>query len=206
MANGTISMDKVVQSTLKGIIKSHKEYMKWSDGEWLWNAPEYFITVKIAEKIAKLEKSKFITMEDNVHYILEHANAKGSGKVHSDIRKDGRFDIVLWSAGGTPRAVIEVKNGVNSYNKIESDIARIKEVLKRKQKDSKIQFGLIAFYISQQYKDSAESKLKKQVDNIYNEAKSSMGTDLKIQQYGQEYISCEDDKNAYCPVVFLIKR
>ena len=206
MANGTISMDEIVQSTLKGIIKSHKEYMKWSDGEWLWNAPEYFITVKIVEKIAKLEKSKFITLEDNVDYVLGHANAKGSGQIHPDIRKDGRFDIVLWWAGGTPRAVIEVKNGVNSYSKIESDIVRIKEVLKRKQEDSEIQFGLVAFYISQQYKDSAETKLKKQIDHIFNEAKNAIGDDLKIRQYGQEYISCEDDTNVYCPVVFLIKR
>ncbi len=202
-----VSMDEVVNCALGAIINAHNEYLKWTDGEWLWNAPEYFITVRIAESIANLEKKKFVTMEDNVSYILDHAHAKGSGRIHSDIRTKGRFDVVLWWADGlTPRAVIEVKNGVHIFKKIEEDLKRIKEVLKRKTTNSKIQFGVIAFYISQQYKNTAKDKLQKQINNIFMQAKAMVGDIFKIEQYGQDFIFCEDDQNAYCPVVFLIKR
>lgn len=201
-----VSMDEVVNCALEAIVNAHDEYLIWTNGEWLWNAPEYFLTVKIAEKIANLEKTKFVTMEDNVDYILDHAHAKGSGRMHSDIRKNGRFDIVLWWATGAPRAVIEVKNGVNVFNKITDDIRRIKEVLNRKIGVSKIQFGLMAFYISQQYKNSAKDKLQKQINNIFEQAKDEVGDTFQIEQYGQEFMFCEDDINAYSPVVFLIKR
>lgn len=201
-----VSMDEVVNCTVKAIANAHHEYFEWSDGEWLWNAPEYLLTVKIAECIANLEKTKFVTLEDNVDYVLGHANAKGSGRIHPDIRKDGRFDIVLWWAGGTPRAVIEVKNGVLIFKKIEDDVKRIKEVLKRKPKNSKFQFGVIAFYISQQYKKSAKEQLQKQINNIFEQVKETVGDSFEVQQYGQDFIFCEDDQNAFCPVVFLIKK
>lgn len=201
-----VSMDEVVNCALEAIVNAHDEYLIWTNGEWLWNAPEYFLTVKIAEKIANLEKTKFVTMEDNVDYILDHAHAKGSGRMHSDIRSNGRFDIVLWWAGGKPRAVIEVKNRVNVFSKIADDIKRIKEVLNRKVGASKIQFGLMAFYISQQYKNSAKDMLQKQINNIFEQAEKMVGDDFQIEQYGQEFMFCEDDINAYSPVVFLIKR
>ena len=201
-----MSMDEVVNFTLDALTPALNEYLKWTNGEWLWNAPEYLLTVKIAESIANLEKTKFVTLEDNVDYVLGHANAKGSGKIHPDIRKDGRFDIVLWWAGGTPRAVIEVKNGVLIFKKIEDDVKRIKEVLKRKPENLKFQFGVIAFYISQQYKKSAKEQLQKQINNIFEQVKETVGDSFEVQQYGQDFIFCEDDQNAFCPVVFLIKK
>jgi len=201
-----VSMNEVVNCTLEAITNAHNEYLKWTNGEWLWNAPEYLLTVKIAESIANLEKNKFVTLEDNVDYILGHANAKGRGRIHSDIRKSGRFDIVLWWAGGAPRAVIEVKNGVHIFKKIEDDVKRIQKVLKRKSENSKFQFGIIAFYISQQYKKSAKEQLQKQIDNIFGQVKKTVESDFEIQQYGQDSIFCEDDQNAFCPVVFLIKK
>jgi hypothetical protein len=202
-----VSIDEVVNCTLKAITNAHNEYFEWSDGEWLWNAHEYFLTVRIAESIVKLDKKKFVTMEDNVDYILGHAKAKGSGKMHSDIRKNGRFDIVLWLADGiTPRAVIEVKNSVNVFSKIEQDVKRIREVIRRKATSSMIEFGIIAFYISQQYKQSAKEQLQKQIDNIFDQVKETVGNSFEVEQYGQDSISCDDDQNAFCPVVFLIKK
>ena len=44
-------------------------------------APEYLITVKIAENIANLDGNKYITLEDNVDYILDVSNAKTKGEI-----------------------------------------------------------------------------------------------------------------------------
>ena len=133
-----ISIDKIIEATLDGIDESMDIYQKWSGGEWLWNAPEYLITVKIAENIANLDGNKYITLEDNVDYILDVSNAKGKGQVSDLTRKNGRSDIVLWWAGGRPRAIIEVKNTVFRLDKIAKDIDRIQEILKRKKIDSSL--------------------------------------------------------------------
>ena len=48
----SISIKKLAEATLNGIDESMELYKKWSGGEWLCNAPEYLMTVKIAENIA----------------------------------------------------------------------------------------------------------------------------------------------------------
>ena len=104
-----ISIEKIIEATLDGIDESMNIYQKWSGGEWLWNAPEYLITVKIAENIANLDGNKYITLEDNVDYILDVSNAKIKGQISDLARTNGRSDIVLWWAGGTPRAILKQK-------------------------------------------------------------------------------------------------
>lgn len=201
-----ISIKEVVNKTLIAIKESHELYYKWSDGEWLWSAPEYLLTVKIAEKIASSKNSQLITMEDNVKFILKNANALGKGKIDNKVRPDGRFDIVLWYNEDIPRAVIEVKNSVNRYEKIQKDLLRIKKVLNRKKSLSKLEFGLISFYICNQYKSNAKESIEIDINKIFKDAKNDIveNDELKITQYLSE-IFCQDDKNAYCAVVFLIE-
>ena len=112
-----IEIEKVAKITCKAIVESKKIYEKWSDGEWLWNAPEYLLTIKIAESIREQYRKNCLTLEDNVDYILDSANAKGRGRVANDIRKNGRSDIVLWEKR-QPKVIIEVKNSVYGYKKI----------------------------------------------------------------------------------------
>lgn len=203
-----LSMDEVAYSALRAIKKSHEEYSIWSDGEWLWNAPEYLLTVNIAKELNIIKKNKYITLEDNVRKTMEIANATGAGRMHRNLRKDGRFDIVLWWAGGTPRAVIEVKNCVYTYKDIKIDVTRIKELLKRKIDLSDFQFGLIAFYISKYYSQSnGKAQLEKQIENIYKSAEEELGDKFTIKMHLQEdgVVSENDDTDTYCAVVFKIR-
>ena len=200
-----ISIDKITESALDGIDESMKLYQKWSGGEWLWNAPEYLITVKVAENIANINGNKYITLEDNVDYILDLANAKGQGRISEKIRKNGRSDIVLWWADGTPRAIIEVKNAVYKLDKITHDIDRIRNILKRKKSNSTIQFGLIAFYIDRNYKtgnakEKVEDKIYKIKEDIVENYK-----DLTCELSFREKDIFKDDTNAWSSVVFLLK-
>ncbi|MEA1880285.1 MAG: hypothetical protein U9N11_06555 [Campylobacterota bacterium] len=200
-----ISIDKIIESTLDGIDESMEIYQKWSGGEWLWNAPEYLITVKIAENIAKINGSKYITLEDNVDYILDVSNAKNKGQVSDLARANGRSDIVLWWAGGTPRAIIEVKNAVFGLDKISQDIDRIQEVLKSEQLDTSLQFGLIAFYIDRGYKTgNAKENVQKRIYKIFNEIKEQYPDMFcKLDFRKKEII--KDDNDAWASVVFLLK-
>jgi len=103
-----VSKDEILKACINGIEKSFNEYLEWSYGEWLWNAPEYLLTVNIAKELWNIEKeAKFITLEDNIRYTLENANAKIKGKLANAVRSKGRSDIIFWWGKATPRGVIE---------------------------------------------------------------------------------------------------
>lgn len=121
-----LTKEELISTTLSAILDTHDSYLEWSGSEWLWNAPEYLLTVKIAEKLANIDKNKFITLEDNVNKTLNSSNAKGRGRIPSKIRANGRFDIVVWWAKGDPRAVIEVKHRVYKFANIEEDVNRVR--------------------------------------------------------------------------------
>ena len=76
-----VSMDEIVNCTLKGIINARKDYLVWSDWEGLYQAPEYLQTVYIAREIAKIKKSKFLTLEDNINYIVTEANTMENDEI-----------------------------------------------------------------------------------------------------------------------------
>lgn len=57
-----ISIEDIVEATLSGIKKSQEQYENWSGGSWLWEAPEYLITINVAKKMSELAGSKYITL------------------------------------------------------------------------------------------------------------------------------------------------
>ena len=110
-----ISIDKIIDATLSGIKKSQKQYEKWSGGLWLWNAPEYLITINVANEISEIDGSKYITLENNSTVTIKDAGARGRGRLPKDIREKGKVDILLWWGNDTPRAVIEIKNYIYDF-------------------------------------------------------------------------------------------
>ena len=193
----------IIKSTLDGIDESMNIYQAWSDGEWLLKAPEYFITVKIAENISKLYGIKYITLEDNVKSILNLAKAKGTTSNIS--RKNGRFDIVVWGKNGRPRVIIEVKKYVYRVGKIQEDIERIQEVLKRKKSKSTIEFGLIAFYTSRTYNaKNAKQKLADKMTTMLEEIKEQ-NNDITFEMFFRGHEIIKDDTDAWASVVILMQ-
>jgi len=178
---GPLSVANVIEASLKGIIAAQKAYEAWSE-EWLWRAPEYFSTVYIAREIGKITAPKFITLENSAVSAIDDAGAKGRGKLHSAIRANGSFDILLWWANGTPRAPIEVKCQVTKINKIQADIERISKVLHRNKTQSSINFGAVVFYTSRRDDKTftAKEKLLKSLENILRDAKSIVGDSCQV--------------------------
>ena len=143
-----VSMSKIVSGALAGVVKAQKNYAKWSGGDWLWNASEYMTTVFVAQEIAELEGTQYVTLEHGVKAAMADAGAIGQGRLHKKMKVGGRFDILLWWADETPRTPIEVKCQVASIEKIKADLQRIEKVVLRKKEDSSIQFGVMVFYTS----------------------------------------------------------
>ena len=161
----------VIENTLKGISKSVKTYSAWSgwdDGYWLVDAPEYLITTYIANEIATYRRMKYyITLEQGTRAAMSDAGGMKQGQPRKDLRLNGRVDIVLWWADGSPRIVIEVKNHIYGYWQINKDVARICSVLDQ---NNSIRRGLAAFYTS-----DLKEKLSKRISRITERANMEVG-------------------------------
>ena len=202
---GQIPIQEIVSSTLDGIVQAQRSYDEWTEGDWLWNAPEYLLTTFIANKISKINGAKYITLENNAKEALDDAGAIGKGKLNSKIRATGRFDVVLWWGNYKPRAIIEVKNQISQLKHIKSDLQRITQVLKRKSDLSSFQFGLMAFYTSTTDKNefSAKEILQKRLENIKSQAKALFGDEFDVSIHSKN-IRTEED-SAWVAAVLLIK-
>ena len=200
-----IPISIIVDKILEGIVQAQRDYSRWTGGDWLWNAPEYMLSTYIAQKISKIDGAKYLTLENSAKSAIEDAGARGKGRLHSKIRANGRFDILLWWGSYEPRAVIEVKNQIGSVESIRDDLLRIKEVLKRNRSDSSFQFGVVAYYTStRDSKDfSAKERIEKRVDNIFKDARDIVGDELKVTPFSNN-IRVEGD-SAWVAAALLIK-
>jgi len=196
-----VTKNEILQACLNGIENSFHEYLEWSGDEWLWNAPEYLLTVNIAKELASVEKNKYITLEDNVRTTLKRADAHIKGKLSKRTRSNGRSDIILWWANGTPRGIIEVKNAVLRFKNIQIDVDRIQEVLK---KDSSIEFGVIAFYIDRHYEKLDPKKtIIEKIEKIVEEVRAYTYPNKLDRNYTP---IVEDEKDAAFAVSIILKR
>jgi len=206
---GQIPMGDIVDRVIEGIGKAQRDYKKWSGDENLDNAPEYLITVSIAQSIAQLRLDNyFITLEGGVKGTLESCGALGKGRIHRDMRANGKFDIVIWWAGGTPRAVIEVKHNIWFFRRLRIDLQRIGETLKRKSDNSTLQFGILAFYISCEGKDSenAQGNVKRKIHYLYQKSKAILDGDFTVNLREGNDVKRVEDKYAWEAVALVIRR
>lgn len=200
-----IPITNIINATLKGVEKSQSQYLKWSGDYWLWQAPEYLITTNIANQIANLKGTKYITMENGAFSAINDAGAQGKGRLHQDIRGNGKIDIVLWWADGTPRAIIEVKNQIYYSGQYNKDIKRIEKVLNRKYDESSFQFGLFAFYDSATDgpRKTAVEKVTDKIQSIYSKSSNLISDNFTISLHKSKIYKVDD--SAWAAACLLIK-
>ena len=184
--SGPVPMKAVIKKALSGIAKAQRDYEAWSGGFWLWQAPEYILTVYIAKELWTVPGSKYLTLESNVRRTLEDAGGMGRGKISEATRPGGRSDIVLWwSSSDMPRAVIEVKKVSYSATEIKQDIERISTTLRKR--GNSIQCGLVAFYTSTRDREGdgegARSTIKARLKNIEQETRKILGKEHRLSRH-----------------------
>lgn len=201
-----IPISKVVKATLDGFKEAQRSYEKWSDGSWLWEAPEHLISSIVAKNIAVLEGSKYVTLEHGATSALENAGAKGKGRLHKNIREKGKVDILFWWGDGSPRAVIEIKNQIYGREQYEKDIKRISAFLDRKNEESSLQFGLFAFYESadEGKRKSAHDKVTDSINKVYENSCEILGDSYEVFLHKTKIH--EIDNSAWAAACLLIKR
>ncbi len=173
------SQISVRDAILKGIENAYSRYDQLA-GDSLEHAPEYYVTVQIAEALSRGARPCSVTLESNVKRILGEAGAKKPGRYKDVARIRGRFDIVLWYGNtGQPRAVVEVKHPlfVAVEGKINSDVERICWLLARsKEVGGSLRIGYFAFFSfakpPKQGDSSARARIKRRLQTITSHCKS----------------------------------
>ena len=197
-------MDDVANKTLAGISKAQKEYEDWTGGYWLWEAPEYMVTTYIARQISTIsDKAFYLTLENNVRDGIRDAGG-ASGRPRKALRFNGKFDILLWWANGTPRAIIEVKNQVPGFSKIKHDVSRISAALSQ---ESTIRCGFIAYYTSltDDERNPAKNRVETRVDGVASAVKEfAKDNNMKFKRYSGKVVIDED--SAWTAEVLKISR
>ena len=198
-------MDDVANKTLAGISKAQKDYEDWTGGYWLWEAPEYMVTTYIARQISAIsDKTFYLTLENNVRDGIRDAGGAG-GRPRKALRFSGKFDILLWWANGTPRAIIEVKNQVPGFSKIKHDVSRISAALRSHQ--NTIRCGFIAYYTSltDDEHNPAKNRVETRVDGVASDVKEfAKANNMKFKRYPGKVVIDED--SAWTAEVLKISR
>ncbi len=201
-----ISTTNIIEALLDGYTHAQQEYESMSGGYWLWQAPEYYITTIISQKLHQLDGAKYITLEHGSKNTLEEAGAIGKGKLPSNITERGRVDILLWWGNATPRAIIEVKNQFFSNEQLEKDIKRLKASLLRKNGSSSLQFGIFSFYQSAADGDrkTAQQKIADRINKTYTNCLSFLGEGFQVSLHTSE-LNQELENNAWQAACILMK-
>ena len=175
------SIDNIISKTLDGFRTAHSEYHQWSNGWWIVDGPEYFITTSIARKIAGIRDYQlWVTMEHSIRNTLEEAGGLKRGRPSSRHQLSGRFDIVVWQKNDQPRCAIEVKNRVTGFSDLRSDVERLSEGLLQK---NTFQCGLVAFCCGAWTKTYSDGR-REESTAILNERTNSIFHNARIYLKG----------------------
>lgn len=176
--------------------------------------PEYLVTVKISDRIIKQaietpmsnfalkleEKTKdvfercFIDLER-----IDHPNKRKiifkKRQTNESKERKGKFDITVYKKDNFYKLdsyrtyfVIEIKNFESSYNKIELDLIRIKELMFREDMaaNNSCQYGILTYSKKVNKKKTIDALFNNKLNEIIENEKSQIFKKLKID---------EEDKN-----------
>lgn len=148
MSGGAEPAADLVNTLVSGGEKAFKAFFSLSNGAWLDHAPEYFLTSHAAAAFHGSEKTS-AWLEASVSETRAEATAINRGRPHPEERRNGRYDIVLYWANGTPRAAVEVKSPLWSADvaRLEPDFSRLCKTLAAAS-DSTFQFCAFLYYAS----------------------------------------------------------
>lgn len=157
-----------------GLKRAVKEHIELTKGQTeLSYAPEYFLTVNIAEELKNLS---------GVSIILEESMGgedQPNGKKPEGWKRNKRYDIVVRKNDFSPYAAIEVKHRVYSVSeRVIEDFRRISNAVNFKANgESVFEMGIFAFYTVFDEKSTNISQKSETIRKLYSNLEE------KLQKY-----------------------
>lgn len=152
-AKGPVGIRQFEDAVHEGIRRAYEDYPDLSDCDVI-DAPEYYLTVKIADELKQL--NLFVNLECSVKNTLRLAGVVEAENIRKELRGNGRFDFVAHSIQNKPRFMGEVKHPVAVLSRLDGDLERICGILMCGGVNS-FQSGVIAFYAFKKKKKALDS-------------------------------------------------
>ena len=205
MKTGHKTIPMVVDAVHNGISVAQEKYVSWSGGNWLWLAPEYLMTVAVAEELFVCGGAGYVTLEDSVRGTLANAGGVKAGAPKKSTRISGRCDIILWHGNGSPKAAIEIKNQISGFPTLKNDIARLEGMLEKK--SSTLSYGVCGYSLSRGTSNTKAGfeKLESKISSI-NHGLSEHGDLMPEFKYSHSTKISRHKQDAWCSGVLLISR
>lgn len=205
--------NQVIQAVIDGIKTARSNFAFWTRDElYLSYAPPKFLTIHVAQEIAKLENAPEIfidaTIADILRCSLLDRNAfrnfmkeKYLTQDYLSLTLDERFHHKT-DNDSISRVIMFIKNGVrNIQEEYKNDIEIMCKMLEKdKKEDSSLDYGVFAFYldISNSARKKAEIRIKEIIESFdeivskYKNLKSNFkGGDInKIENIGEWCVGC----------------
>ena len=171
------SKDDVIKAVILGIQSAKKNYTFWTCDElYLSYAPPKFLSIHVAQEIAKLNNAPEIFIDATISDILRCSLPERS-QFKEFMKKNYIMDRTLCITlderfehksdnDSISRAILSVKNGVrNIQQEYLDDIELMCKMLQRDNKeDTTLDYGIFAFYLD--ISNSARKKAQVRIDSI----------------------------------------
>jgi len=136
---------ELIRAAFEGMQMAERSFSALTSNSVHFNcAPEYLMTVNIAEKLGKTAPNHLTWLE----YKLRHARSDirtGEGDPKPVLNR-ARCDILMcWAYSKEPRAAFEIKRDVQSLSKIKRDVERILYLMGEGCDGNTLQFGAVMF-------------------------------------------------------------
>ncbi|MBL4615917.1 MAG: hypothetical protein JKY27_13750 [Magnetovibrio sp.] len=140
-----VTKQQLLRAALEGLNVAEKKFSALTANTLhLSRAPEYLLTVNIAEKLGKSAPNHLTWLE----YQISQARSTTRGRQPRPevCNPRGRCDILMcWAASKEPRAAFEIKRDVQSLNKVKQDVERILYLMGDGVEGNTLQFGAVLF-------------------------------------------------------------
>jgi len=140
-----VTKQELIRAAFSGMQTAEQKFSKLTSNTLHFcRAPEYLLTVNIAEKLGNSAPNHLTWLE----FQLSQARsaARGHQPVISQKANRSRCDILMcWAASKEPRAAFEIKRDVQSLNKIKPDVERILYMMNGGVDGNTLQFGAVMF-------------------------------------------------------------
>ena len=169
--------EQVIESVLKGINVAQSNYSSWIVHDlYLSYAPAKFLSIHVAQELAKIEQTPEIFIDATISDILKSSLQKkdsyrwfmAENNIAQDViclTLDERFEHQN-DNDSISRVIMTIRNGVrNAQSEYIKDIEVMCKMLqKEKKEDSSLDYGLFAFYLD--LSNTARKKSQKRVEEI----------------------------------------
>ena len=87
-------LDQLARTVIAGFDDAARAYYRLSGGWEVYRAPEYYCTIKVAEKLAEPGRT-YVTLEQNIADALNWSGRSEQSPRTDDLPDHGRFDIAV---------------------------------------------------------------------------------------------------------------